>query len=689
MPKFIVTLPDGREEIVEAPEGTDPAALAAEIAKKVRPQATGATAGIMDRIGTGIVDNVYGLGQLGARGMEAVLPERLGGRWAAQNRKDFEGLMGERESAYQKSRGDQGGTFDPARVIGSVLATIPLGGVGAGAKGLQLAKQGAVLGGVGAAAQPVTDSENFWTTKGAQTGLGAATGAVAAPVADAAIKGATGLTQRFVEARRAAAGAASGVPVQQAAEQMLRQSLGDARLARTAAETRQQLIDDVTGALQTTGRLDPAAVRRLADFREAGIQPTKAWVTADPTDFTKQHNMAGIEGYSKPLIDAEAAAHKRMGGMLDEIRPQQAGATQYEQGAAMAGKVKNVQEVDDARITSLYEQFKNAAQTPQLNRVGDKTFAYETPVGDAAWVLKTAQQRLGDAVLDLPETWAKKLASYGEGKPLTPSEIQILYKAANAQSSKFPAEMQTVKKVLLEEMERISAGATDAQRAATKAAKANFERQDASPPFADAVKGSLKDEKFFDKYIVSAPYKQVERLWTEMGQHPTFVSEARAAAVDRLKGAAFGTQETGKGSFAFDRFKREIGQPGMKEKLKLMLDPQDYKKVELLERLSTHLQAPAGNKANRSNTGGATIGFALRILNSLGNTGMITSAIRGAASVPGTAQVARAANAQVDDIALRAVLPQLPPELREMAVRAFGAASAGGASSYMTPRSGQ
>lgn len=94
------------------------------------------------------------------------------------------------EKQYQSARESAGSTgFDPMRLAGGMAMTLPLGGVGAAAaKTLPgAAALGAAQGAGFSALQPINNGgEDYWTDKGTQVATGAAFGAVAAPVFNAA-----------------------------------------------------------------------------------------------------------------------------------------------------------------------------------------------------------------------------------------------------------------------------------------------------------------------------------------------------------------------------------------------------------------------------------------------------------------------------------------------------------------------
>lgn len=150
----------------------------------------------LERIGKGVADPAIGTGQLLANagyspgyqarrfgpydeGDDAGVYE-LPGASAQQLASRMNENIRQSEAEYQAKRGENAGTFDPLRVGGNILATLPLAigsGIGAGS--------GAAVGGGTSAVQPVT-GENYWGEKGLQTvvgtGFGGAIGALASRV---------------------------------------------------------------------------------------------------------------------------------------------------------------------------------------------------------------------------------------------------------------------------------------------------------------------------------------------------------------------------------------------------------------------------------------------------------------------------------------------------------------------------
>lgn len=107
-------------------------------------------------------------------------------REATVGRQVLDARIKEGEQDYQTKRGENAGTFDPARLGGNIVSTAPVAALVPGASATSLPRmiasgmgQGAVTG----ALQPVENGgENFASDKAKQIGLGTASGGVASGV---------------------------------------------------------------------------------------------------------------------------------------------------------------------------------------------------------------------------------------------------------------------------------------------------------------------------------------------------------------------------------------------------------------------------------------------------------------------------------------------------------------------------
>jgi len=144
-------------------------------------------------VSMGVVDPIYGLGQLIPRGLEKITSlgglaenpvSRAYGRSAENVDKGYKQVSGQ----YEKSRATPE-NFDWGRLAGNVASPVNWIGTGAGGAATGLGGKMAVGAGMGAgsaAAMPVENTDNYWGEKAQQVGLGA-TGGAAAPLLGSAI----------------------------------------------------------------------------------------------------------------------------------------------------------------------------------------------------------------------------------------------------------------------------------------------------------------------------------------------------------------------------------------------------------------------------------------------------------------------------------------------------------------------
>lgn len=189
MAKYRITGPDGATYEVTAPEGASQEDVLAYAQRSFggeqqprQPQSGGL--GALGRTYAGLfrgaADPIAGAAQLAARGANAI------GLLSDERVQQLENFNKQFEQGYQGARGEQAGTFDPARLAGNIGATAPLAGaLPAGGAGLAARTGMAALGGAGfGALSPVENpGDDFWKQKAMQTGVGAAAGAVTAPIA--------------------------------------------------------------------------------------------------------------------------------------------------------------------------------------------------------------------------------------------------------------------------------------------------------------------------------------------------------------------------------------------------------------------------------------------------------------------------------------------------------------------------
>lgn len=642
MPKYRVTAPDGSEYEIDAPGGATEADAIAYVRKNMaaapKPPARGVD-GVKDSwvggLVRGIRDPIDAGAQLVTRGLEAVAPAGSGFEaWARQQREEVEGINRTAEEDYRQNwrRGQDVG-MDWGRIGGNAIATLPLTpGVGTAAtmagRALQAGRAGAIAG----ALEPVNDPSDataYWGKKAAQTGLGGLAGGLVAPVAEVGIKGAVKGAEAVANAVRGRAASTSD----DAVDAVIAQALGSRGLtpAEISDDVLRSLRADVRGAIRRYGGADPAAIARSADFREAGVQPLRAWVTRDPVEFTRTENLAGIAGAGEPLQYAKARLNSALIGALDGAAP--AGG-QFAAGKTAERAMQAANATDDEAIKTLYATFR--AQAPKAQ-------------GNGVRFVDDVSRAWDDAMVAGPPAIVGRLQKIASGDfPVTFDTLEKMRKAANQQLRGAQGDQKMALGLFKDAVDRemmqmaddlgargglpvayneafarlqgaLPRTATAAEAVETiTSARAKFaevaRKREAAPALQAVADGSLAPETFFRDYVQGGTVREVKALWSAVPDGE-FRTALRSQMLAAAKQAAIGSADAETGTFSAAGFGKWLNQPGMKEKLAVVLGPQGLSQMQRLERLANDaLRYPAGHKVNTSNTSQAVGNMAGRVL---------------------------------------------------------------------------
>lgn len=631
MPTFKVTGPDGHVYRVTAPEG----ATQEEIIARVQAAAAGATGQpkhaqrahdveestleFATRKGAGVLrgvrDIVDGGAQLVTRGLEAIAPAGSGfERWAREERENVERINAEGEAEYQAKYGKNAeGGWDGARLTGNVItgaAAVPVRAA-QGASAVGRAWAGVKGGAAGAAVMPVADTENYWAEKGKDVALGGAAGGVLAPVAEVGLRAGGAIANQVVDKGRALAGRLSGEPVEHAAERMLRDAIPD--YAALGARVQAQLREDVANALHSTGVVNPAAIRRLADFRAQGVEPRTSWVTRDPVAFTREENLAGIAGVGEPLQHQRQLLER---SLVDTIEgTSSARGTAYELGEQAVAGVRQVEDAAKSKVDGLYAMFRDTAPDVQ---------------GNGVRFVNNLSTQLDEAMVGsmLPGDITARLQKIMAGEfPITPATLFQMRKAANALPPGNPS-IAIFKRAIDDEMTAMAdelGGSTphmrvakDLEQAARSTAKQRFDMHDAIPAMKAVAEGTLPPERFFSQYIVNGSVKEVANMWNALRDQAA-KQAIRGMLTQHIRTAATGAARDDGAPFAQATFNKMLQQPGMPEKLRIVLGEQASKDLARVGRIAEAAKShPAGSKVNTSNTSQAVINHVSSLLGATG-----------------------------------------------------------------------
>lgn len=559
------------------------------------------------------------LAELAARGAESAGLNVPGAGVA-----DVQAMNAERRDIQAGSRERVGDTgLDNAGTAGTmVLDTLLLNGMfrGLGKPHLarpdslkDLAKAGAVAGGVTAGMSPVEDSARMSTPellfeKAKQTGVGVPVGMVAAPLAS------IGLTKAAEGIGAGLRGVRDWARSTIAPNSALRTSQNDAQLekflgdqaasvnvewARVPEAVKQSLRDATRRATSVSGTLPAEAVKnRLLAESEGLPQLTLGQATRDPMQFSREAN-SPEEQLRNYFGNQRNSATQRLGSIADSFGPPR---TPYALGDELAGEVGRQAATRRSTISSMYDEFKgDAAGYHKLTNTPDF-------VRSALSELKTQQQ-----FNDLPKTFRDQLmALERQGGTLSIRDAAQLWKNinsyySNTQGTPAGAALGTLKAEAAKLLDGATfAGTKRGAEVIEKFRAANAERrlmgqwEESSSAIKELAKRNprVAQEAVFDKYVMRGSVNDFTGFWKtlpadlRLGVKRRFVEEVSEKAMN-----AYGSQATATSTAV--KLLREYP----KEKLDLMFSPSELKSLRnTLEYLRLTTEAPAGSFVNRSNS---------------------------------------------------------------------------------------
>lgn len=645
MATFEITGPDGKKYQITAPDNaTDADVLAyakqniggAQPAPAPQTSPSALKGGVLGGAFMGLRDGVDAGAQMLVRGADAAVRGINSATGLDIPRPDVAGVDNIVKAAnleYEQSRklaGREG--VDVARIGGAIANPVNrLVGPGAASLAGVVARAGA-QGGISGAMSPVLDTENFWSEKGKQAGIGAAAGAAAGYGLD---KLARGVGNVFAQARArpgfpaALGGATQGTPPQALAQQAIMRAAAEQGV--DIGRIPRDILDDVTGqvtsALKSGKTLDANALIRMAEGRavlgdDAGLMLGQA--TRDPQQFARELDLRGIAGAGKPIADRLNTQNQRIiekvGGLGAKGAPDA-----YEAGSTAMAALRQFDDQMSKEVTAAYTKFRNASGA-----------TLDVP-------LQPVAQRVGE-VLDtygrenLPAAVLSKLDSYGvlgnkQTKVFDLMEADKLIKVINANFDPMKAPqagaLGQLRKGLQEAIDLAdvqtqgqSGPAAELLREAIGKAKSRFSLHEAIPALEAASRDRGAQEAFVRQYITSgsAGIDTVSKLVKVMPPE-ALDTVRRNVLADILERAAPGA---GRGSdaatFSQASYNRALDAIGDR-KLLAIFGEDGVNQLRQVGRVSEWIQKqPKGSAVNNSNTGAAV----MNLLQGLSNSRVMT-----------------------------------------------------------------
>lgn len=607
-------------------------------------------ASIPGRILQGMRDPIDAGAQLLPRGLEAVTslggmaPNPVSKFFGSQGRQ-VDALNRKNEQDYQNAReltGQSG--FDGARLTGGILsptnaliaAYMPMK---AGAGLLGMAGQGAKVGAVGGALQPVDNSDgDFWTNKAAQAGMGAVMGGALAP--------AMGKAGEALARRINPASTGAGVDVDSVIARALGnmgQGLDDVTSQQLAAVRKQ-----VSDALDSGKTVDATHLLRKSDFDSLGMQGTLGQITRDPTQFAQERNLRGVAGVGEPLMQRFDAQNQRLQKLAEALRGNP--SEPYQAGNKIIGSLQGIDDALNADIGKAYA----AARDSSGRAAGVNVKQFSDAANDA----------LDDAMLGtyLPIPARKLLNDVSSGKiPLNVNNLvqfdRILSSAQRKAGEGTPEHLALDKvRDALNSADIESSAGIEAKQAfdtARELARNRFHAHKDIRALGSVANGHAVPDNFVQRNVIGGNVDDVAKL-AELLKNPgarlkplasdtplipggalgeagqAAFQEARDQIGDKLTRAAFGENLTGDKLAAPERLAKALREIGT-DKLKTFFSPEEIAQLKTMARVSAYINStPSAAAVNTSNTAAAAMSLAGK-LPGVGGMASLAHALKNAA----------------------------------------------------------
>lgn len=561
--------------------------------------------GMSEKVLRGVIDPIEGAAQL----LYNAMPESVQqagntiNNWLAKNtgivpeipKTGLNALISQQENLYQSRRGNDAG-IDTARLIGNVISPANL----VIASKLPLAAtltgkiaQGAGMGAIGGALQPVTEGE-YGPEKTQQVGIGAITGSVLTP---AVSKLGSIIAHRLapIIGKTETGGAMASIQ----ADKVINDALNEVkqRADEIHPAVLQSLRQQVVESLKSGKTPDAAAMLRKADFDALNMPSTLGQITREPLQFAKEKNLRGVLGIGEPIMERLDRQNQILQGRVGEMAK---GAQEsYPAGMQISEALKAKDEALRKNVSTLYEKARESAGKD-----------LDVPLQGLAQDYASVLDSFGDKVPSGVRNQFKALGMEGgkQLKTFTIADADKLLKVINdnvgndvATNRALSNLRQSVKNAV------IASDATGGPFApAVKAASERFRMHEAIPSLEAAANGTVAPDDFVRKFIINGKTSDVKGMAGVLSnQSPEAFQQAKSQIGAVLQRAAFGENTALDKQFAPERFSKALRDIGT-EKLSAFFSPQEIADMKTMARVAAYIgSSPGSAPVNFSNTAAA------------------------------------------------------------------------------------
>jgi len=381
-------------------------------------------------------------------------------------------------------------------------------------------------------------------------------------------------------------------------------------LADLSDSVQRKVLQEAQDAIRTTGRFDPDALLRKADFQSLGIKPERSWITRDPFECSRAQNLRQVDAGKNLLVPMDAEGNQGLITALNRQRGPATGDSPYQLGSQALGTVRSIHDSAKAGVDTAYDAWRKA--NPNAT-------------GDGARFVDRLTRSLDEQVVTLPSAWVSRVNKIADGEfPVTANTLEQMRRAAGRLSQSGDGNERMAGALITRAIDdEVANLAGDSQGAANtlltgarEKAKALFDLKDAVPAMKDVADGKANAEDFVQRYVMGGTVKEVASLWLALGKEGQKAKDAiRAQLVDTLKTKALNAASDEMGNFSPTAYRKALQSVG-KEKLQILIGKTGMDELERISRVAGYMKsAPSGSRYNTSGTAGELVNLLGRTSN--------------------------------------------------------------------------
>lgn len=557
---------------------------------------------------------------------------------------------------------------DWARIGGNVVSPVswylPMKAapIAAGAPASVIAQQAGKAGGIAGSLAPIYEpTDNYAGQKAGQVATGAVVGAVTGPVLNSIANKVSEITGRLTGTRNVD-------PVALENEIRILLARDGIDVAQLPAGILKSSAKQAADALKRGEKLDPAAIARQIEFERIGVQPTLGQITRDPTQYTRERNLRGVEGAGEALAQRFNQQNTALGQRIGALGADKA-SDQYSAGLSLIERLAAADKPVKAAVSQAY----GSARDSTGRHANIDVPAFSNAANNAL-----DEKQLGRF---LPESVRGLLNDVSGGKvPLnvnTAVQIDSVLSQAqraaqrsgdDAGSLAIGAVRDALNNAPIESGAGVQAKA--AFDTARGMARERFKTIEQTPALRAALDQEAPD-KFVQKYIINGKVGELNALRGLIQNDPESTQIVRSQIMEHLRNKALGANTAGDKPFsqeAYNRVLRDIGT----NKLLTFFSPDEVSQLQTIGRVAAYMNSqPAGSAVNNSNTAAAV----MNLFAKLGNVPYIREV--GAKPLENYAANRFARNALAARLAPEALLPMRSPDVDRLLPLLIPAGAAG------------